>query len=118
MTTEDVRIDRTGRAAVSEALAPGAAMVLIAVAMAEVIASPDGAMVFHGVIVGLAGVGAAVWLVARRIGGRAGEFEPGYNTAVVRAGVSASIFWGIVGFTAGDFIAWQLVFPALNFDLQ
>ncbi|MEQ8655638.1 MAG: cytochrome-c oxidase, cbb3-type subunit I [Kiloniellales bacterium] len=36
---------------------------------------------------------------------------------VIRAGVIASMFWGVVGLLAGDFIAWQLVFPALNLDL-
>ena len=28
-----------------------------------------------------------------------------------------TVFWAIVGFLAGDFIAWQLAFPALNLDL-
>ena len=28
------------------------------------------------------------------------------------------IFWGVVGFAAGVFIAWQMVFPALNFNLE
>ncbi len=41
-----------------------------------------------------------------------------YNYSVVKAGVIASVIWGIVGFTAGDYIAWELAFPALNLDLQ
>ena len=40
-----------------------------------------------------------------------------YNEAIVRAGVIASTFWGLVGFVAGLWIALQLAFPALNFDL-
>jgi len=40
-----------------------------------------------------------------------------YNDGVVKAGVIASTFWGIVGFAAGLFIALQLAFPALNLDL-
>ncbi|MBL4800617.1 MAG: cbb3-type cytochrome c oxidase subunit I, partial [Emcibacter sp.] len=40
-----------------------------------------------------------------------------YNDGVVKAGVIAAAFWGIVGFLVGDIIAWQLAFPALNFDL-
>ncbi|MDD9914089.1 MAG: cytochrome-c oxidase, cbb3-type subunit I [Rhodospirillaceae bacterium] len=36
---------------------------------------------------------------------------------MVKAGVIASMFWGIAGFLAGDVIAWQLAYPALNFDL-
>ena len=40
-----------------------------------------------------------------------------YLDGVVKAGVIATIFWGVVGFLAGVYIAFQLAFPALNFDL-
>jgi cytochrome c oxidase cbb3-type subunit I len=40
-----------------------------------------------------------------------------YDEEVVRLFVIATIFWGIVGFTVGVFIAFQLAYPALNFDL-
>jgi cytochrome c oxidase cbb3-type subunit 1 len=40
-----------------------------------------------------------------------------YNDEVVRAGVIATTFWGVVGFLAGLVIALQLAFPVLNFDL-
>ena len=36
---------------------------------------------------------------------------------MVRPFVLASVFWGIVAFAAGTFIAWQLAFPVLNLDL-
>lgn len=39
-----------------------------------------------------------------------------YNDKVVRQFVIASIFWGVVGMTAGALIAFQLSFPILNFD--
>lgn len=39
-----------------------------------------------------------------------------YNELVVKACVIAAMFWGIAGFAVGDLIAWQLAFPALNFD--
>ncbi|MEX2454015.1 MAG: cytochrome-c oxidase, cbb3-type subunit I [Rhodospirillaceae bacterium] len=42
---------------------------------------------------------------------------PRYNEAIVRAGVIASTFWGLVGFAVGLWIALQLAFPVLNFDL-
>ena len=45
------------------------------------------------------------------------EPRAGYNDAIVRAGVVASVFWGLVGFAAGLWLALQLAFPALNFDL-
>ena len=41
-----------------------------------------------------------------------------YLDGVVKAGVIATIFWGVVGFLAGVYIAFQLAFPALNFDLS
>jgi cytochrome c oxidase cbb3-type subunit 1 len=42
---------------------------------------------------------------------------PTYNDAIIRLGVIASTFWGVVGFLVGLVIALQLAFPALNFDL-
>ena len=39
-----------------------------------------------------------------------------YDLKVVKAGVIASVFWGIAGFVAGDTIAFQLAYPDLNFD--
>ena len=41
-----------------------------------------------------------------------------YNEDVVKLFVLAATFWGVVGFLAGDFIAWQLTFPVLNLDLE
>ncbi|MEM6488291.1 MAG: cbb3-type cytochrome c oxidase subunit I, partial [Pseudomonadota bacterium] len=43
--------------------------------------------------------------------------DTGYDDDVIRAGVIATAFWGIVGFLVGVLIAFQLAFPALNFDL-
>ena len=40
----------------------------------------------------------------------------GYADGVIRAGVIATAFWGIAGLLVGTFIAFQLAFPALNFD--
>ncbi len=42
---------------------------------------------------------------------------PNYNNAIIRVGVIASTFWGVVGFLVGLTIALQLAYPALNFDL-
>jgi cytochrome c oxidase cbb3-type subunit 1 len=39
-----------------------------------------------------------------------------YLDGVVRYGVIATALWGVVGFLAGTFIAFQLAFPELNFD--
>ncbi|MCA8884420.1 MAG: cbb3-type cytochrome c oxidase subunit I, partial [Rhodobacteraceae bacterium] len=40
----------------------------------------------------------------------------GYMDDVVRYGVIATCFWGVIGFAAGTFIAFQLAFPVLNFE--
>ena len=40
-----------------------------------------------------------------------------YEEAVVRKFTIATVFWGIIGFLVGVFIALQLAFPVLNLDL-
>ena len=40
-----------------------------------------------------------------------------YDEEIIRLFVIATTFWGVVGFTMGVFIAFQLAYPALNFDL-
>ena len=44
--------------------------------------------------------------------------EGTYDDDPVRWGVIATLFWGIAGMAAGLFIALQLAFPALNFNLE
>ena len=41
-----------------------------------------------------------------------------YYEDVIRLFVIAAVFWGVIGFTAGVFIALQLAFPALNLGLE
>ncbi|WP_448192497.1 cytochrome-c oxidase, cbb3-type subunit I [Azospirillum sp. sgz301742] len=41
-----------------------------------------------------------------------------YNEDVIRLFVIAAVFWGVIGFIAGLFIALQLAFPALNLGLE
>lgn len=40
-----------------------------------------------------------------------------YNEVVVRCCTVATVFWGVVGFLVGLYIALELAFPVLNFDL-
>ncbi|MDA0664653.1 MAG: cytochrome-c oxidase, cbb3-type subunit I [Proteobacteria bacterium] len=114
MVIEQVRNPRAARAEMFAFLGTG---LLIAVAWAEVSMTQDVLMKAHAGIMLLAGFAVLAWLLYRLIEGLDGVQEKGYNNAVVRAGVIASAFWGIAGFLAGDIIAWQMVFPALNFDL-
>ena len=44
------------------------------------------------------------------------SFTPTYNDHVVRLFTLAAVFWGIIGFTAGVFIALQMAFPVLNVE--
>lgn len=41
-----------------------------------------------------------------------------YDDEPIRWGVIATVFWAIIGFSAGLFIALQLVFPELNLDSE
>jgi len=44
------------------------------------------------------------------------ETQP-YHEDVIRLFVIATVFWGVVGFVAGLYIALQLAYPVLNLDL-
>ena len=54
--------------------------------------------------------------VLRHAGEEVRHDQSQYMDGVVRAGVIATAFWGIVGFLVGVVIAFQLAFPALNID--
>ena len=54
------------------------------------------------------------WLIAYR--DRA-DPDAAYADEVIKAGAIASMFWGVVGLLVGVVIAFQLAYPALNFDL-
>ncbi|MEH6403069.1 MAG: cytochrome-c oxidase, cbb3-type subunit I [Sneathiella sp.] len=81
----------------------------------------DQGMMIHGMIFAIASILAAYALVTRHFKSAKGVIaSPGeiiFNVDIVKAGVIASTFWGIVGFTVGLYIALQLAFPVLNLDL-
>ncbi len=54
-------------------------------------------------------------MVLTRLG--SSQTEQTYHDNVIKGFVIAAMFWGVAGFLVGDIIAWQLAFPALNFDL-
>ncbi len=41
-----------------------------------------------------------------------------YNYDIIKLFTIAAVFWGIIGFSIGVTLAFQLTFPALNFDLE
>ena len=81
----------------------------------------DAGILFHGLLLAVFCFAGILWVI-RRGGDVGGPADPGadgphYNDAVIRAGVIASVFWGVVGFLVGLEIALQLAFPVLNLDL-
>jgi len=101
-------------------LALGAIVGLVGASQAH-----DAGFFAHGLIFFAFCAAGILWLVRRHYDALEGRMpdppaRPGavvYDDAVVRAGVVASAFWGVVGFLAGLYIALQLAFPALNLDL-
>ncbi len=72
----------------------------------------------HGFMFSLMCVWAAIWLGNHYLVTPANHAQENgfYNDDVIKAGVIASIFWGIAGFLVGVVLAFQLAFPELNFD--
>ncbi|MGB0960374.1 MAG: cytochrome-c oxidase, cbb3-type subunit I [Halocynthiibacter sp.] len=68
----------------------------------------------HAIIFMLAA--AITFIVVLRGMGNEKPAMDGYFDDVVRYGVIATAFWGVVGFLVGTFIAFQLAFPVLNFE--
>ncbi|HCX67911.1 MAG TPA: cytochrome-c oxidase, cbb3-type subunit I [Rhodobiaceae bacterium] len=77
----------------------------------------DLAYLVNALTVALVGGGLFLWTLRHTDEPRAQvDLSGEYMDGVVRAGVIATCLWGVVGFLAGTFIAFQLAFPGLNFD--
>ena len=75
----------------------------------------DVAYMVHAWIISGVSFGLFIW-VLRGMGTEKVHAQDEYMDDVIRYGVIATAFWGVVGFLAGVFIAFQLAFPALNFE--
>ena len=87
--------------------------VLTVVAFLATAFTDDPAFRFHGYVFLAAGI---VALAALTLGLGNGRFKADpdrYSDGVIRAGVIATMFWGVVGMTVGVFIASQLSWPNL-----
>ncbi|MCR9275003.1 MAG: cbb3-type cytochrome c oxidase subunit I, partial [Rhodobacteraceae bacterium] len=76
----------------------------------------DVAYLIHAIIVLAVSAGLFLWVLRHTDEPAAPAPQNEYMDDVVRFGVIATAFWGVIGFIAGTFIASQLAFPALNFD--
>ena len=70
----------------------------------------------HAIIILLVSGGLFLWVLRRTDEPRKPIDQTVYMDDVVRAGVIATSFWGVVGFLVGVVIAFQLAFPALNLE--
>jgi hypothetical protein len=103
--------------ALSDGAALLAAAICAVIGLIWAVAGKDPGIVLHGSFFVIASAMAAVYLLDRFRGKAPPSEETGYADGVIRAGVIATLFWGIAGFLVGDFIAWQLAYPVLNLDL-
>jgi cytochrome c oxidase cbb3-type subunit 1 len=76
----------------------------------------DGALAFHAYLIAASAVLGILGVVRMQGRWQAPTEDTFYNDGVVKAGVIAAMFWGVVGFTVGLVIALQLAFPVLDFD--
>ncbi|WP_120496639.1 cytochrome-c oxidase, cbb3-type subunit I [Kiloniella sp. EL199] len=75
------------------------------------------AYIFAGAfLLGIFGIIKAYFDTSESLATQSADAPIEYDLKVVKAGVIASVFWGIAGFVAGDTIAFQLAYPDLNFD--
>ncbi|MHA1523286.1 MAG: cytochrome-c oxidase, cbb3-type subunit I [Alphaproteobacteria bacterium] len=103
--------------ALCDALAVAASVGGIVLGLVFALSGGDAAISFHGWLFTAASA-LACFVVLKNMG-KAGSTpdRTAYFDGPVRVAVIAAMFWGVVGFLAGDVIAWQLAFPVLNLDL-
>ncbi len=82
----------------------------------------DALFAFHMALVAVMAGGAAIWRMrtidySQTAAIPLNPIKTGYMDSVIRAGLIATVFWGVVGFLVGVYIALQLAYPQLNLDL-
>jgi cytochrome c oxidase cbb3-type subunit 1 len=102
--------------ALSGATATAVALVGAIVGLVFALFGQDEVIRLHGLFFLIACSLAAIYVATHpRRGGEEEQHE--YFDGPARVATLAAVFWGVVGFLVGTIIAWQLAFPALNFDL-
>ena len=99
-------------------------LVVALLALVAAVLADDSGFAVHMTIAGLAALLAMVgtmkgadYLGLSRIGVPAAD-QGRYDDDPIRWGAIATVFWGVVGFAAGLFIALQLAYPVLNLGLE
>jgi len=82
-------------------------------ALVEAAKSPDSAMVMQAWTFAACMAGTVIWYLVTYADGIPKDEQSGYANDVIKAGVIASMFWGIAGMAVGLIIALQLSFPHL-----
>ena len=103
----------------------GAWLLLAILAFFGIVLAADPGFATHMAILSVAALSVAFLTIGRSdfavaAGERAAPLVPmgRYDDEVIRWGVIATVFWGVVGFLVGVVIAAQLTFPALNLDTE
>ena len=76
----------------------------------------DTAYAIHAGIFFIAAVLGLIYMARNSFTGATAADESEYMDDVVRAGIIATVFWGVIGFTMGVYIASELAFPVLDLD--
>ena len=77
----------------------------------------DSGYVFHGLLITVFSGWGLMFLIKR--GAEPDPVIPlEYSDEVIKWGVLACFAWGLIGFTVGDILAWQLAIPSLNGDMS
>jgi cytochrome c oxidase cbb3-type subunit I len=111
------KIMTIGEGGLAIAMAVAAFVCIFAAAKAQ-----DAPFAFHAYL-GAAAAVAAVFAIFDRYFARPAEIpqeidsRPNYQLGPIKFCVVASVFWGIAGFLVGLWLALELAWPALNFDL-
>ncbi len=76
----------------------------------------DGAYALHGALI-LVAAGFGLKFVIERMVDMSEPSELVYSDEVIKWAILACLIWGVIGFFVGDWLAWQLAYPALNGDV-
>ncbi|WP_299207711.1 cytochrome-c oxidase, cbb3-type subunit I [uncultured Tateyamaria sp.] len=73
--------------------------------------------VFHGWLIAIV-AGWGLMNLINRLNDTRPDIPHEYSDTVIKWGVGATFIWGVIGFTIGDILAWQLAIPSWNGDMS